>query len=94
MNKEFFMVPNRVFDVGLSTTEIAVFCYLLRCADNETRLCFPSYTKICETCKISRQSAINAIKVLCDRKYVDKVSKGYSGEYGVKRANTYRINWG
>jgi len=93
MNKEFFMVPNRVFDVGLSTTEIAVFCYLLRCADNDTKLCFPSYKNICERCKISRQSAITTIKSLCDHNFIEKVSKGYSGEYGVKRANTYKVTW-
>ena len=93
MSKEFFKVPNSIFECNLSASEIAVYAYMLRCADNKTRLCYPSYTKICESCRITRATAITAVSKLCEYSFIDKIEKGYSSQYGIKRANTYRVNW-
>lgn len=32
-NKHYYLVPNEVFNLGLSSHEIAVYNYLLRCED-------------------------------------------------------------
>ena len=42
----FFMLPNVVFHLGLSTGELATYAYLLCCEDRKTYQCWPSYTKI------------------------------------------------
>lgn len=44
--KNYFMVPNEVFCLGLNYGEIAVYTYLLRCEDRETYQCYPSYRTI------------------------------------------------
>lgn len=44
--KNYFMVPNEVFCLGLDYGEIAVYTYLLRCEDRETYQCYPSYRTI------------------------------------------------
>ena len=44
--RDFFMVPNEVFCLGLNYGEIAVYTYLLRCEDRETYQCYPSYRTI------------------------------------------------
>ena len=44
--KNYFMVPNEVFCLGLNYGEIAVYTYLLRCEDRETYRCYPSYRTI------------------------------------------------
>ena len=44
--RDFFMVPNEVFCLGLDYGEIAVYTYLLRCEDRETYQCYPSYRTI------------------------------------------------
>ena len=34
-NKHYYLVPNEVFNLGLSSHEIAVYNYLLRCERSE-----------------------------------------------------------
>jgi DNA-binding MarR family transcriptional regulator len=89
--KEFFLVPNAIFEWGLSGSEMLVLMYLLRCADTNTRLCYPSYDKIRKSCKMTKSTAIKAIDKLCYYNIVEKVSIGHYEEYKHK-ANTYRIN--
>ena len=44
--KNYFMVPNEVFGMGLDYREISLYTYLLRCEDRETYQCYPSYKTI------------------------------------------------
>ena len=45
-NKNYFLVPNEVFQIGLSHPEISIYCYLLSIEDRETYQCYPSYKTI------------------------------------------------
>ena len=45
-NKNYFLVPNEVFHIGLSYPEISIYCYLLSIEDRETYQCWPSYKTI------------------------------------------------
>ena len=45
-NKNYFLVPNEVFHIGLSHSEISIYCYLLSIEDRETYQCYPSYKTI------------------------------------------------
>lgn len=44
--KYYFMVPNEVFNLSLSSNEISIYNYLLRCEDRKTYQCHPSYRTI------------------------------------------------
>lgn len=44
--RDYFMVPNEVFCLGLDYGEIAVYTYLLRCENRKTYQCYPSYRTI------------------------------------------------
>ena len=44
--KNYFLVPNEVFHIGLSHPEISIYCYLLSIEDRETYQCWPSYKTI------------------------------------------------
>lgn len=44
--RDYFMVPNEVYCLGLNYREIAVYTYLLRCEDRKTYQCYPSYRTI------------------------------------------------
>lgn len=44
--KNYFLVPNEVFHIGLSHPEISIYCYLLSIEDRETYQCYPSYKTI------------------------------------------------
>ena len=44
--KNYFLVPNEVFHIGLSHPEISIYCYLLSIENRETYQCWPSYKTI------------------------------------------------
>lgn len=45
-NRNYFLVPNEIFNLDLCSHEIAIYNYLLRCEDRETYQCHPSYRTI------------------------------------------------
>lgn len=44
--KNYFLVPNEIFSIGLDYREISLYTYLLRCENRETYQCYPSYKTI------------------------------------------------
>ena len=43
--KNFFPIPNAVFDLGLHHMEISIYAYLLRIEDRRTYQCIASYPR-------------------------------------------------
>ena len=54
--KHYYFVPNEVFNLGLSSHEIAVYNYLLRCEDRRTYQCHPSYRTIGKAVQLSENT--------------------------------------
>ena len=44
--KNYFLLPNEIFSLGLCPGEITVYGYLVRCEDRRTYQCWPSYKTI------------------------------------------------
>ena len=65
-NKHYYLVPNEVFNLGLSSHEIAVYNYLLRCEDRRTYQCYPSYRTIGKAVRLSENTV---------RKYVTSLEE-------------------
>ena len=57
-NKHYYLVPNEVFNLGLTSHEIAVYNYLLRCEDRRTYQCHPSYRTIGRSVQLSEKGLI------------------------------------
>ena len=55
-NKHYYLVPNEVFNLGLSSHEIDVYNYLLRCEDRKTYQCHPSYRTIGRAVQLSENT--------------------------------------
>ena len=55
-NKHYYLVPNEVFNLGLSSHEIAVYNYLLRCEDRRTYQCHTSYRTIGRAVQLSENT--------------------------------------
>ena len=66
LNKHYYLVPNEVFNLGLSSHEIAVYNYLLRCEDRRTYQCHPSYRTIGRAVQLSENTV---------RKYVTSLEE-------------------
>ena len=45
-DKNYFKVPNEIYNIGLDYREISLYTYLLRCENRETYQCYPSYKTI------------------------------------------------
>ena len=65
-NKYYYLMPNGVFNLGLSSHEIAVYNYLLRCEDRRTYQCHPSYRTIGRAVQLSENTV---------RKYVTSLEE-------------------
>ena len=66
-NKHYYLVPNEVFNLGLSSHEIAVYNYLLRCEDRRTYQCHPSYRTIGRAVQLSENTVRKYVQELEER---------------------------
>lgn len=62
MRKNFFIISNRIFDLGLKPIPFSVYCCLVKHRDEKSGSCFPSRKRIAQLCGISLQSVDNALK--------------------------------
>lgn len=62
--KNFFMVPNEVFSIGLSYQEISLYTYLLRCESRENYQCYPSYKTIGKSIGMSENTVAKYVRSL------------------------------
>lgn len=65
--KNYFMVPNEVFGMGLDYREISLYTYLLRCEDRETYQCYPSYKTIGNALGMCENTVAKYVRQLEDK---------------------------
>ena len=64
--KNYFPLPNEIYQLGLSSGAIAVYGYLLRIEDRTTYQCYPSYSTIGSAVGMSKNTV---------RKYVSELEE-------------------
>ena len=62
--KNFFPIPNAVFDMGLHHMEISIYAYLLRIEDRRTYQCIVSYPTIARKLGISVNTVAKYVAAL------------------------------
>ena len=62
--KNYFLVPNEVFHIGLSHPEISIYCYLLSIENRETYQCWPSYKTIGKALGMCENTASKYVRSL------------------------------
>ena len=85
----FFMVPNRIFDLGLKPRDFIVYCCLLRHSDNNTSTCFPSRRLIAKECCMDRKTVDSAVETLANIGLVKKIQR--YRENGTRTSNLYYV---
>lgn len=91
--KNFFALPNEIFCLMLSPSELAVLSYLVRCSDS-TGLSFPSVHTIATACSMSDNTVRKSIRKLEDREIISKSGGFRASKFG-KEQNTsfiYELN--
>ncbi len=63
----FFPLPNAIFSLGLTASELAVYSYLLYCEDRRTYQCYPSYRKIGAAVNLSPNTVAKCVRALEDK---------------------------
>ena len=69
--KNYFPMPNEIFNFGLRAGEIALYEFLLKCEDRKTFKCWPSYKTICKALNISKNTVRNYIDKLCEKQLIE-----------------------
>ena len=92
-NKHYYLVPNEVFNLGLTSHEIAVYNYLLRCEDRRTYQCHPSYRTISAAVHLTVSTVMKHITKLADRQFITIENTSYIDKHGMKQNgnNLYTI---
>ena len=62
--KNYFMVPNEIFSLGLDYREISLYTYLLRCENRDTYQCYPSYKTIGKAIRMSENTVAKYVRQL------------------------------
>ena len=70
MQGNYFMLPNEVFQLGLSAGELAVYSYLRCCEDRRTHQCWPSYRAIGCAVSMSENTVRKYIRRLEERELI------------------------
>ena len=73
--KEFFRLPNKIFQVPLNATEFKLYSYFV-CCSGSNGYCWPTMETIMRDTGIKKSSLQNAIKVLKKRQLIE-VRKHY-----------------
>ena len=91
--RDYFPVPNEIFCLGLSSGEIAVYAYLLRCENRKTFQCHPSYKTIGNTVGMSNNTVKKYVDRLIEKRLITAEPTSVITQKGEKRNGNlcYRI---
>lgn len=88
-HKNFFMVANKIFELGLKPRDFTVYCCLLRHSDSRDGSCFPSRRIIAAECCMDKKTVDSAIESLSQLGLVKKVCR--HRENGTRTSNLYYV---
>ena len=66
----YFLLPNKIFLLGLTAAEIAVYAYLIRCEDRETFTCYPSFNTIGKATNLCKSTVSKCVKSLEEKNLI------------------------
>lgn len=84
----YFTLPNEIFCIGLSSGEISVYSYLLRCENRKTYQCYPSYRTIGQALKMSQNTVRKYVQSLEDKHLISTERTEVIAKDGRKRNGT------
>lgn len=67
----FFLLPNEIFTLGLSPSELSVYAYLIFCEDRETHQCWPSIGRISQHTGMRANTISKYIRLLEEKQLIN-----------------------
>ena len=86
--RNFFPMPQKIFNLGMNAGEIAVYAYLMFRENRKTYQCYPSYRSIGEAVGMSRNTVKKYVDALVEKQliYVEP-TKVKTQDGGVRNGN-------
>ena len=88
--KNYFPLPNEIYQLGLSPGAIAVYGYLLRIEDRTTDQCYPSYGTIGSAVGMSKNTVRKYVAELEERRLIQTEPTSITTADGRKRNGSLR----
>ena len=89
-NKHYFTMPNEIFSLGLSASEIAVYAYL-RCLENpSTYQCWPSYATIGKAIGRTKNTVMQYVDALSEKGLISTEPTSVLMRSGIKKNGNLR----
>ncbi len=92
--RNHFPLPKEIFTLGLSSSEIAVYAYLLSCENKKTHQCFPSFKTIGKAVKMTTNTVSKYVHTLEEKGLIETAPTSIFTKEGVKKNGNlmYTIN--
>ena len=85
--RNFFPMPKKIFNLGMSAGEIAVYAYLMFRENRKTYQCYPSYRTIGEAVGMSRNTVKKYIDALVEKQLIYAEPTKVTTKDGVRNGN-------
>ena len=82
--KNYFRLPNDIFNLDLCAEEIAVYAFILRMENRRTYTCFPSYKTIGRALKMSKNTVAKYVHSLADKRLIELEQTSVTDKNGKK----------
>ena len=88
--KNYFPLPNEIFNFGLCSGEFFVYSYLLSCENRKTFQCWPSYKTIGSATSMSRNTVRKYVEQLEEKHFIKTEHTNVFTKSGMKRNGNLR----
>ena len=85
--RNFFPMPKKIFNLGMSAGEIAVYAYLMFRENRKTYQCYPSYRTIGDAVGMSRNTVKKYIDALVEKQLIYAEPTKVTTRAGVRNGN-------
>ena len=87
--KNYFLLPNEIFDFGLHSTAIAIYAYLMKLENRDDFTCFPAYKTIADAIGVgSKTTVAKYVRELEDKCLIQTEQRKSITKDGMKRDST------
>ena len=88
--KNYFLLPNEIFCLGLCSGEFSVYSYLILCENRKTFQCWPSYKTIGSAFQMSRNTVRKYVEMLEQKHFITTEHTKVLMKNGQKRNGNLR----
>ena len=85
--RNFFPMPKKIFNLGMSAGEIVVYAYLMFRENRKTYQCYPSYRTIGDAVGMSRNTVKKYIDALVEKQLIYAEPTKVTTKDGVRNGN-------